>query len=67
VCASLTAWDGLTGTEAAAVLGISPIAYRIRLTRARRALRALLESTTPATTHTAGPSFRKGHDDALHR
>ncbi|MCA1783848.1 MAG: RNA polymerase subunit sigma-70 [Intrasporangiaceae bacterium] len=48
---SLTAWDGLTGAEAAAVLGISPIAYRIRLTRARRALRALLESSPPATIH----------------
>lgn len=46
---SLTAWDGLTGAEAAAVLGISPVAYRIRLTRARKALRALLDSTPPAT------------------
>lgn len=35
---ALVAWDGLTGPEAAAVLGISAGAYRVRLTRARRRL-----------------------------
>lgn len=39
---ALTAWDGLSSTEAAAVLSISPVAYRLRLTRARTALRAHL-------------------------
>ena len=38
---ALTAWDGLTSAQAAEVLGISPVAYRLRLSRARRALRAL--------------------------
>jgi RNA polymerase sigma-70 factor (ECF subfamily) len=39
---ALTLWDGLSGPEAAAVLGISPVAYRLRLSRSRRALRRLL-------------------------
>jgi RNA polymerase sigma factor (sigma-70 family) len=38
----LVAWEGLTHTEAAAALGISPVAARSRLHRARmRALKAL--------------------------
>ena len=45
---ALTVWDGLTSNEAASVLGISPVAYRLRLSRARRALRALAEITPPA-------------------
>lgn len=40
---ALTAWDGLSASEAAIVLGISPVAYRLRLSRARRALRALTD------------------------
>ena len=39
----LAVFEELTGPQAAAVLGISPVAYRIRLTRARRALRLLLD------------------------
>lgn len=39
----LSVFEGFTGPQAAAVLGISPVAYRIRLSRARRALRLLLE------------------------
>ncbi|WP_066296843.1 RNA polymerase sigma factor [Arthrobacter luteolus] len=39
----LAVFEVLTGPQAAAVLGISPVAYRIRLTRARRALRLLLD------------------------
>jgi DNA-directed RNA polymerase specialized sigma24 family protein len=36
------AWEGLTHTEAAAALGISPVAARSRLHRARmRAIKAL--------------------------
>ncbi|GAA4100068.1 RNA polymerase sigma factor [Nonomuraea soli] len=36
---ALAVWDGLTAPQAARVLGISPVAFRLRLTRARRALR----------------------------
>lgn len=43
---ALTVWDGLTGPEAAAVLRISPIAYRLRLSRARRALRRRVDGET---------------------
>ena len=41
---ALQVWDGLTSTQAAQVLNISPVAYRIRLSRARRSLSALLRS-----------------------
>ncbi len=40
---ALTVWDGLNTVEAASVLDISPVAYRIRLSRARSALRAHLD------------------------
>jgi RNA polymerase sigma-70 factor (ECF subfamily) len=36
---SLSVWEGLTGAQAAQVLGISPVAFRIRLSRARRLLK----------------------------
>lgn len=36
---ALTVWDGLSAPEAAAVLQISAVAFRLRLSRARRALR----------------------------
>jgi RNA polymerase sigma-70 factor (ECF subfamily) len=39
---ALTVWEGLTTLEAAAVLGISPVAYRLRLSRARKVLRSHL-------------------------
>lgn len=39
---ALAALDGLDAPHAARVLGISPVAFRLRLTRARRALRAHL-------------------------
>jgi RNA polymerase sigma factor (sigma-70 family) len=39
----LVSADELSSTAAANVLGISPIAFRVRLTRARRALRAAME------------------------
>ena len=35
----LSAWEGLSSTQAAAVLGTSPAAYRMRLARTRRQLR----------------------------
>lgn len=43
---ALSVLDGLTAPEAAAVLGISPTAFRLRLSRARRTLRRQVGSTT---------------------
>ncbi|MCM0616173.1 sigma-70 family RNA polymerase sigma factor [Paenarthrobacter sp. TYUT067] len=51
----LAIFENLAAPQAARVLGISPVAFRLRLTRARRALRLLLdhiprqESPAPAT------------------
>lgn len=39
----LIAWEELTPTEAARALGINPAAFRVRLLRARRRLRAKLD------------------------
>lgn len=39
----LAVLEGLSAPQAAAVLGISPVAFRLRLSRARRALRLQLE------------------------
>jgi RNA polymerase sigma-70 factor (ECF subfamily) len=44
----LVSWEELSPGEAAKVLGISPLAARSRLHRARRRLRALLEQREPA-------------------
>jgi RNA polymerase sigma-70 factor, ECF subfamily len=50
-------FDGLDAPRAARVLGISPVAYRLRLSRARKALRAhtkaLPEPATDAATTVA--------------
>jgi len=54
----LVSVDGLSVTEAAAALGIRSVTARVRLLRARRALRsALVQFATepPAHTHTAVP------------
>jgi RNA polymerase sigma-70 factor, ECF subfamily len=56
---SLAVWDGLTGPQAAVVLGISPVAFRLRLTRARRVLRRYLE-VTPAQPSPAPAALREG-------
>lgn len=45
---ALVAWDGLSSPEAASVLGISAVAFRLRLSRARRALRRQLDDVEPA-------------------
>jgi RNA polymerase sigma-70 factor (ECF subfamily) len=42
---ALAVLDGLTAPEAALVLGISAVAFRLRLSRARRSLRGLIEPT----------------------
>ena len=49
----LVAWEDLTPAQAAKVLGISPVAFRVRLLRARRRLRARLEEAhaAPASRH----------------
>ena len=45
----LVAWDDLTPKEAAKALGINPTAFRVRLLRARRRLRAKLDEPRRAT------------------
>ncbi|HEX6339273.1 MAG TPA: sigma-70 family RNA polymerase sigma factor [Jiangellaceae bacterium] len=52
---ALAAFDGFSAPQAATVLGISPVAFRLRLSRARRALRLHLDhqpqpSPTPGGT-----------------
>jgi RNA polymerase sigma-70 factor (ECF subfamily) len=46
----LVSWEGLSPSEAAKVLGISALATRSRLHRARRRLLALVENLDSATT-----------------
>lgn len=46
---ALAAWDGLSSAQAGLVLDISPVAFRIRLSRARRALRRHLDLPPPAS------------------
>lgn len=55
---ALTVWDGLTSSEAAVVLGVSPVAYRLRLSRARRALRALTDPLTEPAVAAGGATER---------
>ena len=50
---TLTRLDGLTGPQAAAVLGISTTAFSLRLVRARRRLRAHLLSHDATSTGTS--------------
>jgi RNA polymerase sigma-70 factor (ECF subfamily) len=50
---ALTVLDGLTSAQAARVLGITPVAYRLRLSRARRRLRRLVEEGPPTTARAA--------------
>jgi RNA polymerase sigma-70 factor, ECF subfamily len=44
----LVAWEGLTPTQAAEVLGIPPARFRVRLHRARRRLRWAMDAETGA-------------------
>lgn len=52
---ALAAWDGLTSAQAGHVLDISPVAFRIRLSRARRVLRRHLAIAPPVTRPEPGP------------
>lgn len=53
---ALAVLDGLSAPEGATVLGISPTAFRLRLSRARRALRRLVEpAASDAPAATGGP------------
>ena len=52
---ALVAWDGLTPSEAAGLLGCAPGTYRVRLLRARARLRDLL-----------GHDGHDSHDTAIH-
>jgi RNA polymerase sigma factor (sigma-70 family) len=49
----LVAWEDLTPGQAAKALGISPVAFRVRLLRARRRFRTSLEEAqgAPASPH----------------
>jgi RNA polymerase sigma-70 factor (ECF subfamily) len=49
----LIAWEGLTPAQAARVLGINPVAFRVRLHRARRRCAALL---APAPSNSLVPA-----------
>lgn len=59
----LAIFENLAAPQAATVLGISPVAFRLRLTRARRALRLLLDhlphhaSDIPAATPEKAPTL----------
>ena len=46
---SLAVFEDLTSPQAARVLGISPVSYRLRLLRARRALRRQLDLAEPSS------------------
>lgn len=52
---TLVAWDGLSSGEAALVVGQSPIAFRVRLHRAKRRLRERLDAQDEAPG--GGPSL----------
>ena len=63
----LVAWDGLDAAGAAQVLGTSPAAFKMRLSRARRQLRRELDDETSADrarrtspTATAVPAIAEG-------
>ncbi len=45
---SLAVWESLTSAQAGVVLGCSPTAYRLRLSRARRSLRRHLDAAPPS-------------------
>lgn len=56
----LTVFEQLSAPQAASVLGISPVAFRLRLSRARRALRLHLDHLPPSLSTPARTSERTG-------
>lgn len=53
----LVAWEGLTPREAAAVVGLTPTGFSVRLHRARRRLRtALARAESPVSSVVLGPT-----------
>jgi RNA polymerase sigma factor (sigma-70 family) len=50
----LVAWEGLDNRSAASVLGCSPVAFRVRLHRARRRFRQALDGTSRANPQSRG-------------
>lgn len=60
----LVTWDELSPGEAAKVLGLSQIATRSRLHRARRRLRALLEENDPVGRHSPRPHAEEANEHA---
>lgn len=54
----LAIFEGLSAPRAAVVLGISPVAFRLRLSRARRALRLLIDHLPPPSSMSAASSER---------
>lgn len=56
----LVAYDDLTPAEAASVLGISSASARMRLSRARRRLKRVMENSPTAAASAAGGPVRKG-------
>ncbi len=55
---TLTVVDGLTAADAGAAVGLAPGAARMRLSRARGRLRALLSETEPTPTRASAPAGR---------
>jgi RNA polymerase sigma-70 factor (ECF subfamily) len=56
----LSVWDGLSTGEVAVVLGITPIAARARLSRARRRLESGLRSELEVPSPRTSPTFSEG-------
>ena len=52
---ALTVFEDMGAPQAAAVLDISPVAFRLRLSRARRALRLHLDRLSPSDTSSVAP------------
>lgn len=60
----LVAWEGLTAAEAAAVMGCSSIAFKVRLHRARQRLRRFLRVDVGPTRRRAAPPPAPGEQAA---
>lgn len=63
----LTAWEGLTGPEIAQVLGVSEVAVRARLSRARKRYRAAAGHSPPDDGHVPLDRLTTTHGPKEHR